>query len=136
MPIEPDWQAAIRSDLVAERENSSCLTFTSRDNSPELCASPTSPAASRTDFSGEILLFADKSALAKEGRTRTSRDCFAVRCRDPSLRETLRPQWPMLGRSRESGMTVSILDFNFPRMNTEEQSSFRCRLVMPAAASP
>ena len=37
------------------------------------------------------LFFADKSALAKEGRTRTSRDCFAVRCRDPSLRETPGP---------------------------------------------
>lgn len=47
------------------------------------------------------LFFADKSALAMEGRTRTNRDCFAVRCRDPALRETLRPNWPMSRLPRE-----------------------------------
>ena len=82
------------------------------------------------------LLFADKSALAKEGRTRTSRDFFAVRCRDPCC---VRRSVPM-GQcpARHAKLTDGPLSFVFatPLMSTEEQPTFRCRLVMPAAASP
>ena len=82
------------------------------------------------------LFFADKSALAKEGRTRTSRDCFAVRCRDPSLRETPVLIGQSLARRAKAEFWVPSSSHTSHEMTTEEQPTFRCRLVMPAAASP
>ena len=70
------------------------------------------------------LFFADKSALATEGRTRTSRDCFAVRCRDPSLRETPGPFGQSLARRTKAEFWFRSSSPHIPRNDHRRTTNF------------